>query len=158
MCKNPAYLYLFKSTHTFYSCLFFVRSLARLITRHVSWTDSDIIWHLGIFWGLGMNRWAHAHDVYFIWLFSCFVLFMFVPVCGLQNENALVKERELSLELSRIRDEVGKWRWGCFDSPTREGSMMSSCQLIITKKMRNEGIHQTGHAPFFVIPSCRLCL
>lgn len=35
---------------------------------------------------------------------------MYHYVCVLQNENALVKERELSLELSRIRDEVGEWR------------------------------------------------
>lgn len=26
-----------------------------------------------------------------------------------QSESAIVKERELSLELARIRDEVGKW-------------------------------------------------
>lgn len=30
-------------------------------------------------------------------------------VFALQSESAIVKERELSLELARIRDEVGKW-------------------------------------------------
>lgn len=30
-------------------------------------------------------------------------------VCAFQSESAIVKERELSLELARIRDEVGKW-------------------------------------------------
>lgn len=34
---------------------------------------------------------------------SWFYLFL------LQSESAIVKERELSLELARIRDEVGKW-------------------------------------------------
>lgn len=30
-------------------------------------------------------------------------------VFAFQSESAIVKERELSLELARIRDEVGKW-------------------------------------------------
>lgn len=30
-------------------------------------------------------------------------------MCVFQSERAIVKERELSLELARIRDEVGKW-------------------------------------------------
>lgn len=35
----------------------------------------------------------------------CPLLYVF----AFQSENAIVKERELSLELARIRDEVGKW-------------------------------------------------
>lgn len=85
-------------------------------------------------------------------------------MCVLQNENALVKERELSLELSRIRDEVGKWRWGSFDSPctltltrwsTWNGSMMSSCQLPITKKKWGIKIGKSirPHTLYLISPS-----
>lgn len=45
----------------------------------------------------------------------CFISISTVQTCSLlhvfvfQSETAIVKERELSLELARIRDEVGKW-------------------------------------------------
>ncbi len=35
----------------------------------------------------------------------CSLLYVF----AFQSESTIVKERELSLELARIRDEVGKW-------------------------------------------------
>lgn len=47
-------------------------------------------------------------------MFLLFLLVSFTDVltpimCVFQSESAIVKERELSLELARIRDEVGKW-------------------------------------------------
>lgn len=36
------------------------------------------------------------------------VVCSWIDVFALQSESAIVKERELSLELARIRDEVGK--------------------------------------------------
>lgn len=35
-----------------------------------------------------------------------------VSILFFQSESALVKEKELSIELANIRDEVGKWGLG----------------------------------------------
>lgn len=44
---------------------------------------------------------------------------MLFIVIAFQSESAIVKERELSLELARIRDEVGKWDSGTIDTAPR---------------------------------------
>ena len=54
------------------------------------------------------NRCVHFRDAHFC---TCFFIVLFC-VCVFfppQSESVIVKERELSLELARIRDEVGKW-------------------------------------------------
>lgn len=41
-----------------------------------------------------------------------------------KSESAIVKEKELSLELARIRDEVGKWENSVIDiKKTQVGSI-----------------------------------
>lgn len=56
-------------------------------------------------------------------------------LCVFQSESAIVKERELSLELARIRDEVGKWaRHGTIGS--RESSESLSHTLSYTPSIK----------------------
>lgn len=58
------------------------------------------------------------------WLLLC--------VCVFQSESAIVKERELSLELARIRDEVGKWaRHGTIGSGESSASLSHSVLHIL---------------------------
>lgn len=50
-----------------------------------------------------MNVGFTSVNTVYLGCFDCYC------VCVFQSESAIVKERELSLELARIRDEVGKW-------------------------------------------------
>lgn len=58
-------------------------------------------------------------------IFKLFSLFLRV----FQSESAIVKERELSLELARIRDEVGKW---ASNGTTGSGEISESLALTLS--------------------------
>lgn len=70
-----------------------------------------------------------------------------------QSERAIVKERELSLELARIRDEVGKW-----DRHTAPSGVEKAMSHSLTLCPTHRGSYSTlpqGMSPGKPLPALR---